>query len=106
MLRSRTRRCSGERLENSDKQFDNRFDFLLPQAEQKLTAVIVLTKTKKVNIENILEWCGENMEETETPTTFKIVSQIDRDNFGHVDKIKLKALFPDEAILCFHDSKL
>ena len=46
------------------------------------------------------------MEDTETPTTFKIVTKIDRDNFGHVDKIKLKALFPDEAILCFHDSKL
>lgn len=76
------------------------------QAEQKLTAVIVLTKSKKINIENILDWCNHNMEDTEIPTTFKIVNKIDRDNFGHVDKIKLKSLFPEEAVLCFHDSKL
>ena len=79
---------------------------LILQAEQKLTAVIVLTKSKKVNIENILDWCNQNMEDAEIPTTFKIVDNIERDNFGHVDKIKLKTLFPDEAVLCFHDSKL
>jgi len=76
------------------------------QDEQKLTAVIVLTQSKKINIDNILEWCSHNMEESETPTTFKIVTKIDRDNLGQVDKIKLKALFPEENILCFHDSKL
>jgi len=76
------------------------------QAEQKLTAVIVLTKSKKINIENILDWCNQNMDDAEIPTTFKIVDNIERDNFGHVDKMKLRMLFPDEAVLCFHDSKL
>ena len=76
------------------------------QAEQKLTAVIVLTKSKKINIENILDWCNQNMDDAEIPTTFKIVDKIERDNFGHVDKMKLRMLFPDEAVLCFHDSKL
>ena len=46
------------------------------------------------------------MDEAEIPTTFKIVNKIERDNFGQVDKIKLKSLFPEEAVLCFHDSKL
>ena len=46
------------------------------------------------------------MDDAEIPTTFKIVDNIERDNFGHVDKMKLRMLFPDEAVLCFHDSKL
>lgn len=46
------------------------------------------------------------MDDAEIPTTFKIVDKIERDNFGHVDKLKLRSIFPDEAVLCFHDSKL
>jgi len=73
---------------------------------QQLAAILVLTKTKKVNIDNILEWCTQEMKEEEIPTVFKMVANIERDNFGHIDKIKLRSLFNDEDILCFHDSKL
>ena len=82
------------------------YEFYILQAGQKLTAVIVLTKSKKINIENILDWCNQNMDDAEIPTTFKIVDKIERDNFGHVDKLKLRSIFPDEAVLCFHDSNL
>ena len=68
--------------------------------------MIVINQMRKVNIENILEWCNENMEESEVPTLFKLVTEIARDNSGHVDKLKIKDLFSDEPILCFYDSKL
>jgi len=73
---------------------------------QQLAALIVLTKTKKVNIDSILEWCSTEMKEEEIPTIFKLVTNIHRDNSGHVDKIKLRPLFHEEDILCFHDCKL
>jgi len=76
------------------------------QSEQKIAAIIVLNQNRKINIENILEWCNENMEEGEVPTLFKLVTEIERDNSGHVDKLKIKKLFNDEPILCFYDSKL
>eukprot|EP00092_Neocalanus_flemingeri_P022261 GFUD01024140.1.p1 GENE.GFUD01024140.1~~GFUD01024140.1.p1 ORF type:complete len:636 (+),score=166.22 GFUD01024140.1:685-2592(+) len=76
------------------------------QAEQKISAIIVINQSRKVNIENILDWCNENMEESEVPELFKIVTDIVRDNSGHVDKLKIKNLFSDEPILCFYDSKL
>jgi len=76
------------------------------QAEQKIAAVVVLTQSKKVNVENILAWSNENMEESEVPTVFKLVQEIARDNSGHVDKIKIKQLFSEENVICFHDSKL
>jgi len=76
------------------------------QSEQKIAAIIVINQTKKVNIENILEWCSENMEESEIPTLFKLVTGIARDSSGHVDKLKIKSLFNDEPLLCFYDSKL
>ena len=80
--------------------------FYITQENQQLAAVLVLTKTKKVNIDNILEWCALEMKEEEIPTVFKMVPNIERDNFGHIDKVKLRSLFNDEDILCFHDSKL
>ena len=83
--------------------FDN---YLILQENQQLAALIVLTKTKKVNIDSILEWCSTEMNEEEIPTIFKLVSNIPRDNSGHVDKIKLRPLFHEEDILCFHDCKL
>lgn len=76
------------------------------QEYQQLAAVIVLTKTKKVNIDSILEWCSTEMNTEEIPTIFKLVLNIPRDNSGHVDKIKLRPLFHEEDILCFHDCKL
>jgi malonyl-CoA/methylmalonyl-CoA synthetase len=76
------------------------------QSEQKIAAIIVINQTKKVNIENILEWCSENMDESEIPTLFKLVTGIARDSSGHVDKLKIKNLFNDEPLLCFYDSKL
>jgi len=76
------------------------------QGEQQLAAIIVLTKTKKVNVDAILEWCGHHMREEEVPTIFKLVSKIERDNQGHVDKVKLRPLFNEEDVLCFHDCKL
>lgn len=76
------------------------------QEYQQLAAVIVLTKTKKVNIDSILEWCSTELNEEEIPTIFKLVLNIPRDNSGHVDKIKLRPLFHEEDILCFHDCKL
>ena len=76
------------------------------QGEQQLAAIIVLTKTKKVNVDAILEWCGHQMREEEVPTIFKLVSKIERDNQGHVDKVKLRPLFNEEDVLCFHDCKL
>jgi bifunctional DNase/RNase len=76
------------------------------QSEQKIAAMIVINQMRKVNIENILEWCNENMEESEVPTLFKLFTEIARDNSGHVDKLKIKDLFSDEPILCFYDSKL
>jgi len=76
------------------------------QAEQKIAAIIVINQSRKVNIENILEWCNENMEDSEVPTLFKLVTEIARDNSGHVDKLKIKHLFSEESILCFYDSKL
>jgi len=76
------------------------------QTEQKIAALIVITQSRKVNIENILEWCNENMEESEIPTLFKLVTEVVRDNSGHVDKLKIKNLFAEESILCFYDSKL
>ena len=76
------------------------------QSEQKIAAIIVINQTKKVNIENILEWCSENMDESEIPTIFKLVTAIARDSSGHVDKLKIKNLFNDEPLLCFYDSKL
>merc|ERR1719244_475887 len=60
------------------------------QSEQKIAAMIVINPTKKVNIENILEWCNENMEESEVPTLFKLVTGIARDSSGHVDKLKIR----------------
>ena len=66
----------------------------------------MLTQTRKVNIDNILAWCGDNLTEATTPTIFKLVPAIERDNFGLVDKIKLRPLFYTEDILCFHDNKL
>ena len=68
--------------------------------------MIVINPTKKVNIENILEWCNENMDESEVPTLFKLVTGIARDSSGHVDKLKIKSLFNDDPLLCFYDSKL
>jgi len=76
------------------------------QSEQKIAAIIVINQTKKVNMENILEWCNENMDESEVPTLFKLVTGIARDSSGHVDKQKIKSLFNDEPLLCFYDSKL
>lgn len=76
------------------------------QSEQKIAAIIVINQNNKVSIENILDWCNENMEESEVPTLFKLVTGIARDNSGHVDKLKIKNLFSDEPILCFYDSKL
>jgi len=76
------------------------------QSEQKIAAMIVINPTKKVNIENILEWCNENMDESEVPTLFKLVTGIARDSSGHVDKLKIKSLFNDDPLLCFYDSKL
>lgn len=76
------------------------------QAEQKIAAIVVITQSRKVNIETILEWCNENMEESEVPTLFKVVTEIARDNSGHVDKLKIKNLLADESVLCFYDSKL
>jgi hypothetical protein len=76
------------------------------QSEQKIAAMIVINQMRKVNIENILEWCNGNMEESEVPTLFKLFTEIARDNSGHVDKLKIKDLFSDEPILCFYDSKL
>ena len=46
------------------------------QENQQLAALIVLTKTKKVNIDNILEWCAAEMKEEEVPTIFKLVMMI------------------------------
>lgn len=80
-------------------------DFFL-QEYQQLAAVIVLTKTRKVNIDSILEWCSTELNTEEIPTIFKLVLNIPRDNSGHVDKIKLRPLFHEEDILCFHDCKL
>eukprot|EP00091_Calanus_sinicus_P009471 TRINITY_DN2214_c0_g1_i5.p1 TRINITY_DN2214_c0_g1~~TRINITY_DN2214_c0_g1_i5.p1 ORF type:complete len:110 (-),score=40.93 TRINITY_DN2214_c0_g1_i5:62-391(-) len=71
------------------------------QSEQKIAAIIVINQNNKVSIENILDWCNENMEESEVPTLFKLVSGIARDNSGHVDKLKIKSLFSVEPILCF-----
>ena len=76
------------------------------QEYQQLAAVIVLTKTRKVNIDSILEWCSTELNTEEIPTIFKLVLNIPRDNSGHVDKIKLRPLFHEEDILCFHDCKL
>jgi len=76
------------------------------QSEQKIAAIIVINQNNKVSIDNILEWCNENMEESEVPTLFKLVTGIARDNSGHVDKLKIKNLFNDEPLLCFYDSKL
>jgi len=76
------------------------------QGDQQLAAIIVLTKTRKVNLDNILTWCSDNMNKDEVPTTFKIVSAIKRDKFGLIDKGDLRQLFSEESILCFHDSKL
>jgi len=76
------------------------------QAEQKIAAIVVITQSRKVNIENILEWCNENMEDSEVPTLFKVVTEIARDNSGHVDKLKIKNLLAAESVLCFYDSKL
>ena len=76
------------------------------QGEQQLAAIIVLTKTRKVNIDNILTWCSENMNKDEVPTTFKIVSSIERDKFGLINKSVLRQLFSEDSILCFHDSTL
>ena len=85
---------------------DSYLYYFLPQGEQQLAAIIVLTKTRKVNIDNILTWCSENMNKDEVPTTFKIVSSIERDKFGLINKSVLRKLFSEETILCFHDSTL
>jgi len=76
------------------------------QAEQKVAAVIVLNPNRKVNLEAILKWCGEHMEEAEVPTVFKMVGEIARDSMGHVAKLRLAELFPDTEVICYHDTKM
>jgi len=76
------------------------------QCEQQIAAIIVLNRNRSVSLESILEWCNSNMDESEVPTLFKIVDDIARDNSGHVDKLKIKNLFNDDPVLCFHDSKM
>lgn len=73
---------------------------------QQLAVVLVLTQSRRVIIDNILEWCSQNISDHMVPNIFKMVSRIDRDNTGHVDKIKLRTLFSNQDILCFHDNKL
>ena len=68
--------------------------------------MVVLNPNKKANMEAILAWCADNMEEVEVPTVFKIVTEISRDSSGHVDKLKLSQLFPDTDVICFADKKL
>lgn len=76
------------------------------QSEQKIAAVVVLNSNRKVNMEIILKWCEENMEEAEVPTVFKMVTEIVRDSTGHVDKLKLGEMFADMPVICYHDSKM
>jgi len=73
---------------------------------QRVAAVVVLNKNKKITLESVLNWCSTNMEEHTTPSVWKIVGDIPRDNQGHVDKFRLFELFPDIPVLCFNDSKL
>lgn len=97
-----------EKIILSNKDIDDCYVVGLGDVEglQNLAAIIVLTKTRKVNLDNILTWCSENMNKDEVPTTFKIVSSIQRDKFGLINKSVLRKLFGEESILCFHDSTL
>jgi len=97
-----------EKLLLSNKDIDDCYVIGLGdvEGEQQIAAIICLTQTRKVSLDSILNWCGDNMSKHQIPTTFKIVPAISRDKFGQIDKPKLRTQFHKEAILCFHDSKL
>ena len=104
------------------------------QTEQRVAAVVVINPNKKTNMEDLLKWCNENMEEAEVmrmindvydgdclkniwvvvfkacefqvPTLFKLVGEIAKDSTGHVAKLKLAELFPETELVSFHDKKM
>ncbi|XP_023337055.1 acyl-CoA synthetase family member 3, mitochondrial [Eurytemora carolleeae] len=75
-------------------------------AEQKIAALLVLNKNRKMDLEKILEWCNSNMSRNMIPSVLKIVENIPRNRTGHVDKMPLFNQFPNIPVLCFFDSKL
>jgi acyl-CoA synthetase (AMP-forming)/AMP-acid ligase II len=75
-------------------------------AEQKIAALLVLNKNRKMDLEKILGWCNNNMSANTIPSVLKIVENIPRDRTGHVDKILLFNQFPNIQVLCFYDNKL
>jgi len=74
--------------------------------DQRIAAVVVINPNKKINMDDLLKWCGENMEEAEVPTIFKLVGEIERDTTGHVAKLRIAELFPDTELVSFHDKKM
>jgi len=74
--------------------------------DQRIAAVVVINPNKKINMDDLLKWCGENMEEAEVPTMFKLVGEIERDTTGHVAKLRIAELFPDTELVSFHDKKM
>ena len=41
------------------------------QTDQRVAAVVVINPNKKTNMEDLLKWCNENMEEAEVMMMFK-----------------------------------
>lgn len=75
-------------------------------AEQKVAAILVVNRNRKIGMEKILQWCNLNMNQNMIPSVWKIVEDVPRDNSGHINKFFIFKQFPDVPVLCFHDSKL
>jgi len=77
-----------------------------PHCEQRIAALLVITKSRKVTLENILEWCCANLQPHMVPTVLKIVERIPRDNYGRLDKLSIFNTFSDVPFICFQDTIL
>jgi len=75
-------------------------------SEQKIAALLVVNKNKKLNLEQILEWCQQNLEPHMVPTVLKIVDIIPLDSYGRLDKQNIFNTFPEAPNICFQDTIL